>query len=245
MTAKDGLRWRKLLVKLALKPGTHQADGRAVFVRRPTKFSQYVPHRWLKLVVVCFFTADSTWWIGVGARRSVGPSDHSDLLFSWRTSAWENKTKHRRHFFLHRCRTDVLLVRWVSSVGLMCQGNFGPRRCWREPTLRSAFVATSSSASAWCVPGFSVYTAMMNWTKNSFIFFKCYFFRPQMPMSCKLSILFPIFCWKSCHVNGPDFFFCWTQRRYFLKCLNCFWPYNEIKFKSINQSINLLGKLYI
>jgi len=36
----------------------------------------------------------------------------------------------------------------------MCQGNFGPRRCRREPTMQSAFVATSSSASTWCVLGF-------------------------------------------------------------------------------------------
>ncbi|ROL43328.1 TBC1 domain family member 15 [Anabarilius grahami] len=38
---------------------------------------------------------------------------------------------------------------WVSSIGLVCQGNFGPRRCRREPTPQSAFVATSSSKSAW------------------------------------------------------------------------------------------------
>ncbi len=38
-----------------------------------------------------FFSADSTCWISVGARRSVGPSDHPDWLFSWRTSAWEKK----------------------------------------------------------------------------------------------------------------------------------------------------------
>ncbi|ROI15844.1 ATP-binding cassette sub-family B member 7, mitochondrial [Anabarilius grahami] len=43
---------------------------------------------------------------------------------------------------------DVLLGRWLSSVGLVCQGNFGPRRCLREPTPQSAFVATSSLASA-------------------------------------------------------------------------------------------------
>ncbi|ROL41745.1 hypothetical protein DPX16_9336 [Anabarilius grahami] len=45
-------------------------------------------------------------------------------------------------------RTDVLLGRWVSSVGLVCQGNVGPRRCRREPTPQYAFVATSSSSSA-------------------------------------------------------------------------------------------------
>ncbi len=33
---------------------------RAVFVRRPTKFSQCVPHRRLKLVFVGFFSADLT-----------------------------------------------------------------------------------------------------------------------------------------------------------------------------------------
>ncbi len=57
-----------------------------------------------------FFSADSTCWIDVGARRSVGPSDHSDWLFSWRTSAAE------------RCRRDVLLGHWVSRVGLVCTG---------------------------------------------------------------------------------------------------------------------------
>ncbi len=65
--------WSSLINKLfkhylSIKPGTHQA----VFVRRPTKFSQCVPRRRLKLVLVCFFSADSTCWIGVGARRSVG-----------------------------------------------------------------------------------------------------------------------------------------------------------------------------
>ncbi|ROK23408.1 Guanine nucleotide-binding protein G(q) subunit alpha [Anabarilius grahami] len=54
-----------------------------------------------------------------------------------------------RHFILRRRRTDVLLGRQLSSVGLVCQGNFGHRRCRREPTPQSAFVATSSSASAW------------------------------------------------------------------------------------------------
>ncbi len=34
------------------KPGTHQADSRAVFVHRPTKFSQCVPHRRPKLFFV-------------------------------------------------------------------------------------------------------------------------------------------------------------------------------------------------
>ncbi len=58
-------------------------------VRQPIKFSQCVPHHRLKLVLVCFFSADSICWIGVRARRSVGPSDHSDWLFSWRTSAWD------------------------------------------------------------------------------------------------------------------------------------------------------------
>ncbi|ROL42467.1 Phosphatase and actin regulator 3 [Anabarilius grahami] len=54
-----------------------RADG------RPTKFSQCVLHRRLKLVLVGFFSADSKCLIGVGARRSVGPSDHSDWLFSY------------------------------------------------------------------------------------------------------------------------------------------------------------------
>ncbi|ROJ42274.1 N-acyl-aromatic-L-amino acid amidohydrolase (carboxylate-forming) B [Anabarilius grahami] len=50
-----------------------------------------------------------------------------------------------------RRRTDVLLGRRLSSVGLVCQANFGPRLCRREPTPQSAFIATSSSASA-CAP---------------------------------------------------------------------------------------------
>ncbi len=86
-------------------------------------------------------------------RQSVGPSDHSDWLFSWRTSAREKR------------RTDVLIGRRVSSVGLVCQGNLGPRRCRREPTPQSAFIATSSSASAWCVPGLS-----MSSSTNTYIF---------------------------------------------------------------------------
>ncbi len=86
--------------------------------------------------------------------RSVGPSDHSDRLFSWRTSAREKR------------RMDVLLGHRVSSIGLVCQGNFGPRRCRREPTPQSAFVATSLSASAWCVPGLKAYNAIP---------FQCYF----------------------------------------------------------------------
>ncbi|ROL55049.1 Nectin-1 [Anabarilius grahami] len=57
-----------------------------------------------------------------------------------------------RHFILRRRRTDKLLGRWLSRVGLVCQGNFGHRRCRREPTPQSAFIATSSSAWAWCVP---------------------------------------------------------------------------------------------
>ncbi|ROL42023.1 hypothetical protein DPX16_19872 [Anabarilius grahami] len=44
---------------------------------------------------------------------------------------------------------DVLLGRRLFSVGLVCQDNFGHRRCRREPTPQFAFVATSSSASAW------------------------------------------------------------------------------------------------
>ncbi len=55
-----------------LKPGTHQADGRL-----SGSFSQCVPHRRLKLVLVCFFSASEFFFC-----RSVGPSDHSDWLFS-------------------------------------------------------------------------------------------------------------------------------------------------------------------
>ncbi|ROL53444.1 hypothetical protein DPX16_0601 [Anabarilius grahami] len=44
---------------------------------------------------------------------------------------------------------DELLGRVLLSVGLVCQGNFGPGRCRREPTPQSNFVASSSSVSAW------------------------------------------------------------------------------------------------
>ncbi len=78
-------------------------------------------------------------WTIHGARQSVRPSDHSDWLFSCRSSVRE---KHR---------TDVLLGRRVSSVGLVCQANFAPRHCRREPTPQSAFLTTSSLVSAWCI----------------------------------------------------------------------------------------------
>ncbi len=97
------------------------------FCMSPLSKGRYTTSRWLK-----FFH--------VGA-WSVGPSDHSDWLFSRRTSAWEKR------------RTNVLLGHRVSSDNVVCQGNFGPQCCRRELTLQSAFVATSSSASAWCVPG--------------------------------------------------------------------------------------------
>ncbi|ROL52913.1 hypothetical protein DPX16_8476 [Anabarilius grahami] len=61
-----------------------------------------------------------------------------------------------RHFISRRRKTDVLFGRRLSNVGLVCQGNFGPRRCRRQPTPQSAFVATSSSTSAWCVPAFNL-----------------------------------------------------------------------------------------
>ncbi|ROL29818.1 hypothetical protein DPX16_0875 [Anabarilius grahami] len=57
-----------------------------------------------------------------------------------------------KSFHLAQAQIDVLLGHRVSSVSLVCQGNFGHRRCRREPTPQSAFVTTSSSASAWCVP---------------------------------------------------------------------------------------------
>ncbi len=109
---------------------------RAVYVHRSTKFSQCIPRRRLKFVLDGFFSGqfDMLNW-----HRS--SSDHSDWLFSWRTSAQKKR------------RTDVLLGRRVSSVGLVCQGKFGPRRCQCESTLPSAFVATSSSALDWCAPG--------------------------------------------------------------------------------------------
>ncbi len=121
-------------------PSRRSAVGQFLFVGRLNFLSVFRTFGW-SWSSSAFFSADSTCWIGVGARRSVGPSYHSDWLFSWRTRARERR------------RTDVLLGRRVSSTnGLVCQGNFGPRRCRREPTLQSAFVATSSSA--WCVPGF-------------------------------------------------------------------------------------------
>ncbi|ROJ25409.1 hypothetical protein DPX16_3574 [Anabarilius grahami] len=58
-----------------------------------------------------------------------------------------------RHFILRRRRTDVLLGRRLLGVTLVCQANFGPRRCRHEPTPQSAFVATSSSVSAWSAKG--------------------------------------------------------------------------------------------
>ncbi len=91
--------WSSLINKLfkhylSIKPGTHQA----VFVRRSTKFSQCVLRRRLKLVLVCFFFSRFDM---LNRRRSSSvsrPSDHSDWLFSWRTSARERR------------RTDVLLM---------------------------------------------------------------------------------------------------------------------------------------
>ncbi|ROI74341.1 Transmembrane and coiled-coil domains protein 1, partial [Anabarilius grahami] len=70
-------------------------------------------------------------------------SGHLIMLIGWPPAGME------RHFILRKRRTDVLLGRRLLSVALMCQANFGPRRCRREPTPQSAFVATSSSASAW------------------------------------------------------------------------------------------------
>ncbi|ROL41520.1 hypothetical protein DPX16_6918 [Anabarilius grahami] len=78
-------------------------------------------------------------------RRSVGPSDHSVWLFSY----CHLLVRKGISSYACRRRTDVLLGRRLSSVGLVCQGTFGYRRCRREPTLQSAFVATSSSVSAW------------------------------------------------------------------------------------------------
>ncbi|ROI79334.1 hypothetical protein DPX16_7222 [Anabarilius grahami] len=42
-----------------------------------------------------------------------------------------------RHFISSRRRTDVLLGRQLSSVGLVCQGNFGHRRCRQVPEAPS------------------------------------------------------------------------------------------------------------
>ncbi|ROJ44573.1 hypothetical protein DPX16_4891 [Anabarilius grahami] len=114
-------------------PSRRSAVGQFLFVGRLGFLS--VPHRRLKLVLICFFLASEL----------VGSSDHSDCLFSYCHLLV-------RKGILHRRRMDVLLGRRVLSISLVCQGNFGPRRCRREPTLQSAFIATSLSASAWCVP---------------------------------------------------------------------------------------------
>ncbi|ROL03920.1 ATP-citrate synthase [Anabarilius grahami] len=53
---------------------------REVSVRRPTKFSQCVPHRWLRLVLVGFFRPFRH---VESLSELVGPSDHSDWLFSY------------------------------------------------------------------------------------------------------------------------------------------------------------------
>ncbi len=111
----------------------------AVFVGQPTKFSQCVPRRQAEVGPRhLFFRPIQHVESASELAKSVGPSDWP---FSWRTSARE------------RCRTYVLLGSWVSSVSLVCLGNFGPRRCRREPTPQFAFVATSFSVSGWCVPG--------------------------------------------------------------------------------------------
>ncbi len=104
------------LVYFSLSPEhTKPTVGRRAvfFFCRPTKFSQCVPHHRPKLVLVCFFSGNSTCWIGVGACRSVGPSDHPDWLYSWRTSAQERR------------RTDVLLGRRVCST-LWCNSGWTP-----------------------------------------------------------------------------------------------------------------------
>ncbi|ROL41174.1 NAD-dependent protein deacetylase sirtuin-3, mitochondrial [Anabarilius grahami] len=46
---------------------------------------------------------------------------------------------------------------WLSSVGLVCQANFGHRRCRREATPQSAFIATSSSLASARSPGSGLY----------------------------------------------------------------------------------------
>jgi len=138
----------------------------AVFVRRPIKFSQCVPHRRLKLVLVCFFPGRFDM---LNRRRS---SLASRAIWSfWLAVQLLPPAGTERYFFLGRHRTDVLLGHRVSSIGLVCQGNFGPRRCRCEPTPQSAFVATSLSVSAWCVPAFKVFfkcETLSGWNRWNF-----------------------------------------------------------------------------
>ncbi len=71
----------------------------SLFVGRLSFLSVFRARR-LKLALVCFF---GPIWHVKSASELVGPSDHSDWLFSWRTSG-----------------------RRLSSIGLVCQSNFGP-----------------------------------------------------------------------------------------------------------------------
>ncbi|ROL44343.1 Transmembrane protein 47 [Anabarilius grahami] len=82
------------------------------------------------------------------ASELVGPSGHLIILIGCSATAicWYGKA-------FHLTQAQNGRATWLS-VGLVCQGNFGPRHCRLEPTPQSAFVATSSSASAWCVPAF-------------------------------------------------------------------------------------------
>ncbi|ROL41872.1 hypothetical protein DPX16_3500 [Anabarilius grahami] len=75
--------------------------------------------------------------------RTIGPSDYSDWLFSYCHLLVQKGISSQAGAE----RTCYLAVGCQASVGVS-GGNFGPRRCLREPTSQSAFVATSSSASA-------------------------------------------------------------------------------------------------
>ncbi len=88
-----------------LKPCTQQADGRpsGSFCSSVEVFSVYSAPS-AEVGPRQLFRDDSTCWIGVGARRSFGPSHHSEWLFSWRTSAQE------RH------RMDVLGAAHISRL---------------------------------------------------------------------------------------------------------------------------------
>lgn len=109
---------------------------REVFVCRPTKFSQCVLHCRLKLVLVCFFRPIR---YVESASELFGQLGHLIILIG----CSDGDPVHEK-----KCRTDMLL----GVLSLVCQGNFGPIRCRREPTPQSAFFATSSLA--WCLPGF-------------------------------------------------------------------------------------------
>ncbi|ROL49780.1 Glutamine-rich protein 2 [Anabarilius grahami] len=93
-------------------PRTHQADGRpsAVFVRQLTKFSQCVPHRRLKLVLVAFFRPIRH---VESVSELVGQTSHLIILIGCSATAtcWYGKA-----FLLTQAQNGR--ATWPSSVGL-------------------------------------------------------------------------------------------------------------------------------